>query len=122
MPIFTVIITSDHTVELTLNGVYDLLKDKSDKWNDIGEALGISYNDRQIIRNNVDGNKLEAVLNKWIESKCSEVSWNHLIKTLEELKLCDSADKLRNHLLHDDNHQDGSTSIDGKFCNACIQL
>ncbi len=98
--------------------MYDLLQEKSSRWDDIGEALGISLNDRQIIGNNENWNKLEAVLNKWIESKCSEVTWSHLIKTLVKLELCALADKVKKHI-HDDNHQDDSTSTDGKFYIAC---
>ena len=112
------LIFSGHTKEkVVLKVVYGLLKEKSSRWDDIGQALGISYNDRQIIGNNENCIKLEAVLNKWIESKCSDVSWSHLIKTLKELQLCDLADEVKKHL-RDDNYQDGSTSIDGKFCNA----
>ncbi len=101
--------------------VHGLLKEKSSKWDEIGEALGISLNDRQIIRKDDNCIKLETVLSKWIESKCSEVTWSHLIKTLKELKLCDLVDKVRKYL-YDDNHQDGSTSTDGKFCNAYNSL
>ena len=31
-------------------------------------------------------NKLEAVLNNWIETHCSEVSWDNLIQVLTELE------------------------------------
>ena len=34
-------------------------------------------------------NKLEAVLNNWIETHCSEVSWDNLIQVLTELELID---------------------------------
>ena len=36
-----------------------------------------------------DDNKLETVLNKWIETHCSEVSWDNLIKVLTELEFID---------------------------------
>ena len=36
-------------------------------------------------------NKLEAVLNNWIETHCSEVSWDHLIQVLTELEFIDIA-------------------------------
>ena len=48
-------------------------------------------------RSNED--KLEKVLNKWIESQCSDVTWDHLIKVLEEdLENKAPADKIRQHL------------------------
>ena len=33
--------------------------------------------------------KLEAVLNNWIETHCSEVSWDNLIQVLTELEFID---------------------------------
>ncbi len=95
-----------------LNEVFVLLQDKSSRWDDIGRVLKVSYDYRQTLRGE-DGNKLERVLYKWIESKCSEVSWSHLINSLEDLELCDSADKVRRHL--SDDQQDGSVASSGKF-------
>ena len=45
--------------------------------------------------------KLEAVLNKWIESQCSEVSWNHLIQVLIDMELVDVAEEVRRYLQTD---------------------
>ena len=74
----------------TLKEVYDLLKPKSAQWNKIGEELGVSFNDRDDLLSDITRrkeNKLEAVLNIWIESKCSEVSWSHLHCILQD-ELC----------------------------------
>ena len=38
-----------------------------------------------------DENKLKAVLNQWISSHCSDVSWDNLIETLIELSFIDLA-------------------------------
>ena len=43
-------------------------------------------------------NKLEAVLNNWIETHCSEVSWDNLIQVLTELEFIDMARDVRSFL------------------------
>ena len=46
-----------------------------------------------------DEQKLEAVLEKWIQSRCSEVSWDHLIKVLEtDLEFRQLADDVKQYL------------------------
>ena len=43
--------------------------------------------------------KLEAVLDKWVQSKCSEVSWDHLIYVLEvDVENCQLADDVKKYL------------------------
>ena len=42
--------------------------------------------------------KLEAVLNNWIETCCSEVSWDNLIRVLTELEFIDIARDVRRFL------------------------
>ena len=46
-------------------------------------------------------NKLEAVLNNWIETHCSEVSWDNLIQVLTELEFIDIARDVRSFLQRD---------------------
>ena len=46
-------------------------------------------------------NKLEAVLNNWIKTHCSEVSWSNLIQVLTELKFIDIARDVRGFLQRD---------------------
>ena len=107
--------------EVKLKEVFDLLKDKSNKWNDIGQTLDVPYNFREGLRSEATGqNKLEEVLHKWIESKCSNVTWDHLLNVLEKLELRDSVGKVKTYLYNDDHH-DGQqdTPTDGKLC---IQL
>ena len=43
--------------------------------------------------------KLEAVLNNWIEAHCSKVSWDNLIQVLTELEFIDIAQDVRRFLL-----------------------
>ena len=46
-------------------------------------------------------NKLEAVLNNWIETHCSEVSWDNLIQVLNELEFIDIVQDVRSFLQRD---------------------
>ena len=46
-------------------------------------------------------NKLEAVLNNWIETHCSEVSWENLIQVLTELEFLDTVQDVRSFLQRD---------------------
>ena len=46
-------------------------------------------------------NKLEAVLNNWIETHCSEVSWGNLIQVLTELEFIDIVRDVKRFLQKD---------------------
>ena len=82
--------------------MFGLLKQKSFNWDSIGEGLGVSYNFRQcILRQGImtsGQQKLEAVLNNWIESECSEVSWDYLMKVLIKLDLKCTASDMKKYL------------------------
>ena len=86
-----------------LKDVHNLLKQKSSKWDEIGGGLEVCYNFRQCQESLTTSaqQKLEAVLNKWIESECSEVSWNHLTQVLKDMGLVDVAEKVRRYLQTD---------------------
>ena len=76
---------------MSLSKVFCLLKSKSNAWDAIGRELGVPFDVREGIYNlgaaRTDENKLEKVLNSWLESHCSETSWNHLMEVLQkELK------------------------------------
>ncbi len=91
----------DIITPLDLPTVFRQLNTNSSQWNAIGRALGVSKDFRDGLemekRSNED--KLEDVLNKWIESQCSDVTWDHLIKVLEEdLENKALADKVRQYL------------------------
>ena len=101
MSVMTVLISltgtesSSSTIRHTpqLRDVHHLLVRKSCEWNRIGCGLGVDFNFREsLLRAGVhrtDDNKLEAVLNNWIETHCSEVSWDNLIQVLTELEFTD---------------------------------
>ena len=82
-----------------------LLKSHCHGWQDIGSGLKVSYNFRMsLLQQGVMSNdlcKLENILSTWIESKCSDVSWDHLIDVLREIELNDAADNITEYLLND---------------------
>ena len=92
--------TIRHTPQLT--DVHRLLVPKSSEWDRIGCHLGVDFNFREgLLRAGVqrsDDNKLEAVLNNWIETHCSEVSWDNLIQVLTELEFIDIVRDVRSFL------------------------
>ena len=71
----------------------------------IGGHLGVEFGFREgLLRDGVqrtNDNKLEAVLNNWIETHCSEVSWDNLIQVLTELELNDIVRDVRSFLQRD---------------------
>ena len=82
--------------------MFPLLRCKSYDWNKIGECLGVEFGFREgLVREGVqrtNENKLEAVLNQWISSHCSDVSWDNLIETLTELSFIDLARDVKSYL------------------------
>ena len=68
----------------------------------IGEYLGVDLSFREsLIRDGVQRTNeeiLEAVLNYWIETQCSEVSWDKLIQVLTELGFSNTAQDVRRFL------------------------
>ena len=88
-----------------LRDVYCLLKPKSYDWHVIGGHLGVEFGFREgLLRDGglrTNDNKLEAVLNNWIETHCSEVSWDNLIQVLTELEFIDIARDVRSFLQRD---------------------
>lgn len=85
------------------NDVFKLLKKKSSDWNDIGRELNVSKNYRKGLERegpmNTNEDKLECILEKWLESECSEVSWKHLIEVLrDELEWKDTAKEVEEFL------------------------
>ena len=88
-----------------LEDVLNQLKPASCKWYEIGVSLKVNHDFRQCqLKKGImtsDLERLKAMLNKWIESECSEVSWNHLIQVLIDMELVDVAEKVKNYLRTD---------------------
>ncbi len=88
-----------------LNDAIRLLQSHYDAWQNIALGLEVPRNVREdllqqgIIRTSLS--KLEMILSTWIESKCSDVSWDHLIDVLREIELNDAADTIKEYLLND---------------------
>ena len=81
--------------------VYRVLKHKAVKWNSIGRALGVEFNDREKIEKTFGldfEDKLERVLHMWIEYRCSEVTWQNVLDVLEELKFIDTIQSVKEYL------------------------
>lgn len=72
----------------TLHNVFELLKSISFQWDAIGRELGVTHNDREIIRTDITMDtqrKLEEVIYKWIQSECTPVTWDNLVQALDRL-------------------------------------
>ena len=81
--------------------MYHHLRQVSAKWDDIGRELGVSLD----FRNGLEQGgthpekKLEMILNNWIQSQCSTVTWEVLIKVLtEKLQLTSLAQQIKTEL------------------------
>ena len=89
------------------NDVFELLNDRvSSRWDDIGRKLGVSYNDRQILKTEgpttTAASKLETVIMKWVESECSNVTWNKVIEVLSLLQFNDLIEYTKRFLKRED--------------------
>ena len=81
--------------------VFGLIKCHSVSWNEFGRELKVDNNTRESLRrdSSLDNeDRLEQVLNKWIESQCSPVTWEHVINTLSSMDLKKTASSVRDYL------------------------
>ena len=71
-------------------------------WNDLGEALEIPIGARVHLRRDAslsdDGDRLERILCKWMESGSRPVTWSTLVKELEYIGLKDIARQVEDFL------------------------
>ena len=84
-----------------LDDVYKLLRKKSAYWEDFGRDLFLDENFRQQLRHERSSTaeaKLTKVLNKWIESESSDVTWRNLMKVLKRLQFLDMAMDVKRYL------------------------
>ena len=74
-----------------LPDAHRLINPHSSLWRVLGSALKISFNDREELHTMYRSNseRLEAVLNKWIQSESVPVTWTRLLEALEEIELRD---------------------------------
>lgn len=80
----------------TCKTIFDFLKNKSSKWDEIGRESDIDLNYREILYHDVsitDEGKLERVIAKWDER--NPVTWNSFIAVLRKLQFNDVIDQLK---------------------------
>ena len=81
----------------TVAQMFKILEEKSANWDGIGRELGILLNYRQQLRKNIgleDPDRLEAVLNKWVESTSPPVTWKMFKEKLKNMQYMDIVGKL----------------------------
>ena len=84
-----------------LNDVYQLLEDKSVHWDRIGRKLGVPVGVRAGLQKDqalTNDQRLETVLNLWLERGGDLSTWDQLMKSLEELNYNDVVRKIRTFL------------------------
>ena len=83
-----------------LSDVYSLTKSQSAKWEDIGRSLNVPLNIRKSLRKSgsSDDDKLEEVLDNWIESQKKPVTWSYFIEALESIEMKNVAKKVKDFL------------------------
>ena len=84
-----------------LKDVYDLTVSQSSRWNDLGRELELLPNFRKQLRNDSglsDEDRLEDVLQKWIESANVPVTWSTFIRALEAIELKNVANQVKEFL------------------------
>ena len=85
-----------------LKDAFDLIKHRSAQWCELGRELDISLNKRTEFKTRPDllndDDKLEAILNRWIETNDSTATWSVLIDALEEIKLKNTAEEIERYL------------------------
>ena len=97
--------------------VYDLLKNSpiQDCLDDFNRELRLEDGFCGRLRNDLGSSfetKLELSLQKWIESKPSDVTWDMIIKTLENLNLISTSKEVKRYLQHPDIYKKYSEKID----------
>ena len=102
--LFICCVGSSATVILSLcpelHDAFKCTRCRAAKWNELGQMLNVSFDFREQLQMKImsDEGKLEAILHKWIESKCSPVTWSNLIDALESIQLMDVAQDVKNFL------------------------
>ena len=69
--------------------VFDLVRNTSSSWFDIGSELHVPLNVREGLRKDIslsDDAKLEKILNEWIKFETVDVTWETILKALQALR------------------------------------
>ncbi len=90
----------------TLYDANRVLGDMSARWDSLGGSLKVDKNIREGLTYNSmlrESAKLETVLQEWMQSYCSPVTWEHLFNVLkDDMKRMDEAAKIDQYLQRDD--------------------
>ena len=81
--------------------VFDLIKCHSARWDEFASELRVPCNTRDSLGRNIsleDGGRLDRVVEKWVESQCSPVTWENVIDTLLSMDLKTTAGKVQDYL------------------------
>ncbi len=84
--------------------MYKLLEGTSGDWDKIARHLKVCFKFQEELRKNVgvdDSWRLDAVLNKWDNSECSEVTWDTVIDVLKRAGHNKTAREVEEYLLND---------------------
>ena len=87
-----------HVVEVLAQNAHDYKKLALALDIDDGFVGGLEYNDDDIV-------KLDKIIRQWIQTRCSPVTWNVIIKSVESVifgKNLDLGEKIRNWLKEDE--------------------
>ena len=106
--------------------MFRLIKCHSARWDEFARELRVPCNSRDSLGRNIsleDGGRLERVVEKWIESQCSPVTWENIIHTLVSMDLKRTAGEVRDYL----KHQQGINKSQSKqlctiFITPCVHL
>ena len=61
--------------------------------------MDFNFRKQELRKSNIDNDdRLEAVLNKWIESESAPVTWSSLINALQAIELVDVANNVKDFL------------------------
>ena len=83
--------------------LFHLIKCHSSRWDEFARELRVPSDKRQSLRQNIgleDEGRLERVVMKWIESRCSPVTWQNIIHTLLSMELKTTAGSVQDYLKH----------------------
>ena len=83
-----------------LYDAHRLTKCCSNEWNEIGRELGVPFNYRQELfgKYRADKDRLEDVLQRWIQSESVPVTWSSLVSALEAIDHKDVAREVKDFL------------------------
>ncbi len=100
----TILVSLSTAVRPDTNDVCIRLNDISYDWGNIAQHLGVPSGIRQGLykdcgRNNNE--KLDAVLNEWDQSQCSDVTWDKLVDALGKAGHQKTADEVKQYLIND---------------------